>query len=79
MPEKTFYFTAGKTVLGVLMIMTALCGKGVAQDTEKIQSQLTTVKSIRLGPHPEFTRLLINLNKLTEYQVEADFVNKEVT
>ena len=79
MPEKKFYFTAGKTVLVILMIMTALCGKGFAQDTEKIQSQLTTVKSIRLGPHPEFTRLLINLNKLTEYQVEADFVNKEVT
>lgn len=37
------------------------------------------VTSIRIGPHPIYTRILINLTEPVSYQVNADFVNKRIT
>ena len=36
------------------------------------------VRSLRLGAHPEYTRILIGLSRPTPYQVIPDFTNKEV-
>ncbi|PIQ96551.1 MAG: hypothetical protein COV67_08940, partial [Nitrospinae bacterium CG11_big_fil_rev_8_21_14_0_20_56_8] len=36
----------------------------------------TQVEKIRIGPHPEFTRILIDLNQPADYKVEADFKKK---
>ncbi len=37
------------------------------------------VSSIRIGPHPVYTRILINLTESVSYQVKADFANKRIT
>lgn len=39
----------------------------------------TIVEGIRVGPHPEYTRILINLNNNVSYQIKADFLKKKVT
>jgi tetratricopeptide (TPR) repeat protein len=37
------------------------------------------VESVRLGPHPSDTRLLIALSRPVDYQVKADLPNKKIT
>jgi len=39
----------------------------------------TQVERVLIGPHPEYTRILINLDKSVEYGVKADFQEKKVT
>jgi tetratricopeptide (TPR) repeat protein len=47
-----------------------------AQEFEPDQSPRVT--SIRIGPHPIYTRILINLTEKVSYQVTADFTNKQI-
>lgn len=37
------------------------------------------VEKVRIGPHPEFTRILIDLDRPTGYRVEANFLLKKIT
>ncbi len=50
-----------------------------AQDISGVAQETIRVNSIRLGPHPEYTRILVNLSGPADYQVSADFVNKQIT
>ena len=36
------------------------------------------VSSIKIGPHPIYTRILVNLTEPVSYQVKPDFANKKI-
>ncbi|MBT3508917.1 MAG: tetratricopeptide repeat protein [Nitrospina sp.] len=42
-------------------------------------AQRPQVTSIRIGPHPTYTRILVNLTEMVSYEVKADFANKRIT
>lgn len=48
-----------------------------AQNREK-SPPLIKLESVKTGGHPEYTRILINLNEMAQYQVQADFVRKRI-
>lgn len=50
-----------------------------AQDSEFGSFRRPQVSTIRIGPHPIYTRILVNLTKSSSYQVKADFANKRIT
>ncbi|NIQ02066.1 MAG: hypothetical protein GWM98_18030, partial [Nitrospinaceae bacterium] len=37
------------------------------------------VQRVRLGPHPEYTRILVDLNRSTDYRLQPDFEHKTLT
>jgi TolA-binding protein len=48
-----------------------------AQEFESARPAIVT--SIRIGPHPIYTRILVNLTESVSYQVNPDFANKRIT
>lgn len=62
-----------------LALIWGLAGDLRAEAETEGFAEKALIKSIRLGPHPEYTRILISLDRPTEYQVSADFSNKLVT
>ena len=38
----------------------------------------TQIERIRIGPHPKYTRLLVDITGLVQYQVSADFTGKKI-
>ena len=60
----------------VLLLLSA--GPAFSQGLQS-PSPNTAVEKIRLGPHPEYTRILIDLNQPAPYKVTADFSRKKIT
>jgi tetratricopeptide (TPR) repeat protein len=50
-----------------------------AQEIESEFVQRSQVSTIRIGPHPIYTRILVNLTESVSYQVKPDFANKRIT
>ena len=50
-----------------------------AQEFASESARRPQVSTIRIGPHPVYTRILVNLTESVSYQVKADFVNKRIT
>lgn len=50
-----------------------------AQEFESESVRPSMVSTIRIGPHPVYTRILVNLTEPVAYQVKADFANKRIT
>ncbi|GJL79634.1 MAG: hypothetical protein NPINA01_26230 [Nitrospinaceae bacterium] len=40
---------------------------------------MPVVKKVRMGPHPKYTRIIIDLSRPADYKVSANFVGKKVT
>ncbi len=40
---------------------------------------LPRVEKVRIGPHPEYTRIIIQLTEPANYKVEANFIRKRIT
>lgn len=51
----------------------------LAQNNRGERYPALRVEKIRIGPHPEYTRILIDLNRAAEYKVTADFSKKKIT
>jgi TolA-binding protein len=49
-----------------------------AQESEPESYRPPQVTSIKIGPHPIYTRILVNLTEPIFYEVKADFANKRV-
>ncbi len=49
-----------------------------AQEISPESASRSQVSSIRIGPHPVYTRILINLTEPVSYQVKPDFSNKRI-
>lgn len=50
-----------------------------AQEFESESARYSKVTTIKIGPHPFYTRILVNLTTPVSYQVKADFANKKIT
>ena len=66
----------------VLMILAFTIGigkqvHGQEQKAEKINLP-KEIKRIRLGPHPKYTRILLDISGAVEYQVSANFAEKKI-
>ena len=47
------------------------------QEAEKI-APAKQIKQIRIGPHPKYTRLLLDISGPVEYQINANFAEKKI-
>ena len=65
-------------LLAVLVLTTGVEKKvyGQEQEVEGI-APAKQIKQIRIGPHPKYTRLLLDISGPVEYQVSANFVEKK--
>ena len=50
-----------------------------AQEVASEFARRPQASSIKIGPHPVYTRILVNLTEPVSYQVKADFANKQIT
>ena len=66
-------------LLAVLVLTTGVEKKvyGQEQEVEGI-APAKQIKQIRIGPHPKYTRLLLDISGPVEYQVSANFVEKKI-
>ena len=62
-----------------LFVMQGASNFAWAQEVASESVRRPQVSSIRIGPHPVYTRILVNLTESVSYQVKADFVNKRIT
>ncbi|CAI2719225.1 tetratricopeptide repeat protein [Nitrospina watsonii] len=64
--------------LGCLMLGVCLLLGGPAAANAQNGSGPIKIQDIELGPHPDKTRVIIHLNRLTEYRVIPDLANKRL-
>ena len=62
-----------------LMVIEGTCNVALAQEFSSETGRSSQVTSIRIGPHPVYTRILINLTEPVAYQVKPDFSSKRIT
>ena len=63
--------------LAFLLFSWGTAGLSAAQEFDEFALS-NQVKRIRIGPHPKYTRILVDLTNPTSYQVKADFPGKKV-
>ncbi len=62
--------------LTLLLFSWGTAGLSVAQEFDEFALS-SQVKRVRIGPHPKYTRILVDLTNPTSYQVKADFPEKK--
>lgn len=63
----------------VVIILLTFCVVSAAYSQGRTKSPPPTqVEAVKTGGHPEYTRILINLSQATPYQVQADFLKKQI-
>jgi TolA-binding protein len=72
-------------ILGLVWAATTIVGAEplFAQDTPKAEAEATdttaaVVNAIRIGAHPDYTRIHIDLSKVSTYKVKPDFQEKQI-
>ena len=63
--------------LTLLLLSWGMAGLSTAQEFDEFAPS-NQVKQIRIGPHPKYTRILVDLTSPTSYQVKADFPGKKI-
>ncbi len=64
-------------ILALLLFSWGTAGLSTAQEFDEFALP-NKVKRIRIGPHPKYTRILVDLTNPTSYQVKADFPEKKI-
>jgi len=64
-------------LFAVIVFTTGVEKKVYGQEQEGIASA-KQINRIRIGPHPKYTRLLLDISGPVEYQVNANFVEKKI-
>jgi len=69
-----------RSTLLVLLLSQALAlpvfSKGIITSNNQ---KIPLIQKVRIGPHPKYTRIIVDLTSPMPYKVEADFVRKEIT
>ncbi len=63
--------------LALLLFSWGTAGLSVAQEFDEFALS-NQVKRVRIGPHPKYTRILVDLTNPTSYQIKADFPGKKI-
>jgi flagellar motor switch protein FliG len=64
-------------ILALLLFSWGTAGLSAAQEFDEFALP-NQVKRIRIGPHPKYTRILVDLTNPASYQVKADFPGKKI-
>ena len=65
-------------VLTFLILIAQLCVSSSLYAQEDLYGKETLLKTIKIGPHPIYTRILVDLNKPVDYQFDANFREKKI-
>ncbi len=69
-----------RPVLGVLVLSLALTWPAFSRGNLASADQIAPlIHKVRIGPHPQYTRIIIDLSSSAPYQVKADFLKKKIT
>ena len=64
-------------LLAILVFTIGVEKKGYGQEQEGV-GPTKQIKKIRIGPHPQYTRLLLDISGPVKYQVNANFAEKKI-
>jgi len=64
--------------LTLLMLFAQLCASSSLWAQDDLYGNETLLKTIKIGPHPIYTRILVDLNKPVDYQFDANFREKKI-
>jgi len=64
--------------LTFLLLLAQLCGSSALSAQEDLYGKETLLKTIKIGPHPIYTRILVNLNKPVDYHFDSNFREKRI-
>jgi TolA-binding protein len=78
-PSNNTFRLAILTSLCALILNLALTAPAFSKNPPPENQRTLVVNKVRLGPHPKYTRILVDLSQPASYKVEADFVGKKVT
>ncbi len=70
-----------KTISFLLLFLSGMyfAPSSFAQETSSMgATNLAIVEEVLIGPHPDYSRLLIKLNKAVQYTIDADFLKKQI-
>ena len=64
--------------LTFVLLFAQLCATSAFCAQEDPYGNETLLKTIKIGPHPIYTRILADLNKPVNYQIDANFREKRI-
>ena len=64
--------------LPLLILFAQLCASSYLWAQDDLYGNETLLKTIKIGPHPIYTRILVDLNKPVDYQFDANFREKKI-
>ena len=64
--------------LNFLLLFAQLCTSSALYAQEDLYGNETLLKTIKIGPHPIYTRILVDLNKPVDYQIDSNFREKRI-
>ena len=73
--KKNWFFSF--SLITVLFLTIGVEKKVYGQEQEGIVSA-KQIKQIRIGPHPKYTRLLLDVSGPVEYHINANFAEKKI-
>ena len=66
-----------RKILTLALLFMQLFAKSDAWAQGKFLEDNTLLKTVKIGPHPIYTRILVDLNQPVKYQLNADFSKKK--
>ncbi|VAX31431.1 hypothetical protein MNBD_NITROSPINAE05-586 [hydrothermal vent metagenome] len=76
--EKIYYLL--RPVIFTIALSLVLPGSAFTRGTQTGDNlNWPLIQKVRIGPHPKYTRIIVNLSAPTPYKVEADFIKKKIT
>jgi TolA-binding protein len=68
-----------QTTLFALLLSLALTAPAISKNPPPGNQRNLVVNKVRIGPHPKYTRILVDLSQPASYKIDADFLRKRVT
>jgi len=68
-----------QTTLFAFLLSLALSVPALSKNPPPEYQKNLIVNKVRIGPHPQYTRILVDLSQPGSYKVDADFLGKRVT
>ena len=67
-----------RKLLTLVLLLVQLFSKSDAWGQGDFFEDNLLLKTVKIGPHPIYTRILVDLNQPVKYQINADFLKKQI-
>ena len=67
-----------RKLLTLVLLLVQLFSKSDAWGQGDFFEDNLLLKTVKIGPHPIYTRILVDLNQPVKYQINADFSKKRI-